>query len=265
LSDPASGSLLGSSDLGFSCEAGPRVSLIRSGWDWDLELNYFGIDGWQADAEFPNSALPNGIGILALDKAIPLPITAVTFEGSSRLYSGELNLRRPIKPWLTLLAGLRWVELEDGYAAQGTEAVLSTSFIETVRAHNHLYGLQSGVDAVFLKDSKWFQIHGFIKTGLFYDAAAQNTAFSNPAGLGTFSASASGSHAAFLGAVGLIASQQITKNAVLRGGYEAMYIEGVALAPRQIPNTDLGAGTADIETCGGLFFHGINVSLEITW
>jgi hypothetical protein len=37
------------------------------------------------------------------------------------------------------------------------------------------------------------------------------------------------------------------------------------LAPRQIPNTDLAAGTASLDAGGGLLFHGINLSLEVTW
>jgi hypothetical protein len=265
LSDPVAGTLFNSSDPSFSCEAGPQISIMRNGCDWDLEFKYFGIDGWDADANFPNSALPNGVAILALDKAIPLPVTAVSFAETSRLYSSELNLRRTIRPWLTLLAGLRWVELEDGYAARGTEAVLSTPFAETIRAHNHLIGAQSGVDALLWKDSEYFQIRGFAKSGLFYNDASQDATFSNPAGLGTFSASAGGGHASYLCEMGIIASQQLTKNAVLRGGYELLYLDGLALAPRQIPNTDLAAGTASLDAGGGLLFHGINLSLEVTW
>ena len=242
------------------------MSLIRNGCDWGLEVNFFGIDGWEADANFPNTALPSGVGILAVDKAIPLPVSAVGFEERSKLYNGEVNLRRPIKPWLTVLAGFRWVELEDAYFAQGTEAILSTPFSEAIRAHNHLYGSQIGVDVVLLKEQERFQIHGIAKTGLFYNAASQNSTFSNPGGaLGPYSADASGSHASFLGEVGLMASQRINEHAVLRFGYEAMWIDGVALGPRQIPSTDLGAGTADIETGGGVFFHGANLGLEFTW
>ena len=155
LSDPQSGnSLLDSSGLGFSYEAGPRLSLIRHGCAWDFELNYFSIDGWQADADFPNSALPSGVGSLALDKVIPFPVTAAAFEDKTRLYSTEFNLRRPVNDWLTVLAGFRWVELEDGYLAQGTGATLSTPFSETIRVHNHLFGFQVGTDAILFEHQK---------------------------------------------------------------------------------------------------------------
>jgi hypothetical protein len=264
LSDPVAGSLLRSANLSFDCDAGPRISLMRTGCDWDLELNYFGITGWQSDAAFPNSALPNGIGIVALDKTIPFPITAATFEDTSSLYSSEINLRRQIWPRLTILAGFRWMELDDTYGVGGTDAILSSPFSETIRAHNQLFGFQSGVEAVVLKDEH-FQISAIVKTGLFYDVVSQNTTFSNPAGLGTLTASADGNHAAFVGEIGLMATQQIYKNTVIRGGYEALFLDGVALGPRQIPATDLTAGTASIETGGGLVFHGISVTLEVNW
>ena len=44
---------LKSSDLTFSTEAGPRLSVIRHGsCGWDFEVNYFGIDGWKSQTEF---------------------------------------------------------------------------------------------------------------------------------------------------------------------------------------------------------------------
>ena len=157
------------------------------------------------------------------------------------------------------------MELEDSYLAQGTGAILSTPFSETIRSHNHLFGFQIGADAILLGRQEQFQIRGFAKTGIFDNAAAQNTEFSDPAGLGTLSAAASGSHASFVGEIGLIGSYQLTKHVTIRGGYQVMWIEGVALAPRQISNTDLAAGTANIEDSGGLFCHGANVGLEFTW
>lgn len=266
LSDPQSGnSLLDSSGLGFDYEAGPRLSLIRHGCALDFELNYFGIDGWRADAEFPNSAFPSGVGSLALDSAIPFPVTAASFEYTSRLYSAEFNVRRSINDWLTGLAGFRWMELEDNYLAQGTGAILSTPFSESIRSHNHLFGFQIGADATLLGRQDRFQIRGIGKAGIFGNAVGQNTNFSDPSGLGTLSADASGSHAGFVGEIGLIGSYQLTKHLTIRGGYQVMWIEGVALAPRQIPNTDLAGGTANIEGAGGLFCHGANAGLEMRW
>jgi hypothetical protein len=121
------------------------------------------------------------------------------------------------------------------------------------------------MDAVLWKKQEHFEIHGFAKSGLFYDDATQSTAFSNPGSLGTLSADAGGGHASYLVEVGLVASQQINEHAFVRFSYEAMWIDGVALAARQIPNTDLLAGTAEIETSGSVFYHGASIGLEINW
>jgi len=200
-----------------------------------------------------------------LDNAIPFPVTAASFEYKSRLYNAEFNVRRSVNDWLTGLAGFRWMELEDSYLAQGTGAILSTPFSEAIRSHNHLFGFQIGADAILLGRQEQFQIRGVAKAGIFGNAVGQNTEFSDPAGLGTLSAAANGSHTSFVGEIGLIGSYQVSKHVTIRGGYQVMWIEGVALAPRQIPNTDLAGGTADIEAAGGLFYHGANAGLEFAW
>ena len=266
LSDTVGNDLLKSSDLGFSWAAGPRLSLIRDcACGWGLELNYFGIDGWEANAAFPTASLPGGVGSLAIDKAIPLPVTEASFGQNSRLYNGEFNVRRQVNENLTLLAGFRWVELQDTYLVQGTSAILATPFSEAVRAHNHLYGFQIGADALLFEYMERFRIRGIAKTGIFYDAAGQSTGFSDPAGLGVLNAGDNGNHTSFLGELGVLCSYRLSKHAALRGGYQLMWIDGVALATRQIPNTDLGAGTAAIDTTGGVFYHGANVGLELAW
>jgi hypothetical protein len=60
--------LLNSSDMTFPVAVGPRLSLIRHGSsDWNFELNYFGIVGPKASADFPTSVFPGGIGSLILN------------------------------------------------------------------------------------------------------------------------------------------------------------------------------------------------------
>jgi len=267
LFDPLQGSnLLNSSDMAFPFEAGPRLSLIRHRCcGWDFELNYFGILGPKARADFPTDVLPEGVGNLIVDDEILLPVNEVGFEEYYMLYSSEFNFRRPVNDWLTTLVGFRWVEFYDNYQAQGTEAIESTPFVHTINTHNHIYGFQIGEDALLFEATGRFRINGLVKIGIFYNAADQNSNFYDSASFGYLSAVANGNHVAFLGELGLIGSYQLTKHVALRGGYQVMWIEGVALAPRQIPVTNLGAGTAGIDITGGLFAHGANAGLEIKW
>ncbi len=95
LYDPgASAGLLSASNLDFSLNAGPRLTLRRDGpAGMGLELIYFGIDGWQSSADFPNSAFTYGVGNLAIDKTMTVPVSDARFQDTSRIYSGEINLR----------------------------------------------------------------------------------------------------------------------------------------------------------------------------
>ncbi len=109
------------------------------------------------------------------------------------------------------------------------------------------------------------RINGFAKIGIFHNTADQNSNLNDPANLGELSVVANGSHTAFLCELGLIGSYHLSQHVALRGGYQVMWIEGVALATRQIPVTNLIAGTADIAISGGLFYHGATAGFEITW
>ena len=86
LSDPVSGELLDASNLAFQTEAGPRLSLMREDLSgWELELNYFSVDGWNTTADFPS--MPMGVASLPIDNSSP-PLTQVTdahFRYASRL------------------------------------------------------------------------------------------------------------------------------------------------------------------------------------
>jgi hypothetical protein len=260
--------LLNSSDMSFSGQAGPRLSLIRHGSNgWDFEFNFFGINAWKASADFPESALPGGVGSLIVDDTMPLPVFNVGFEEYSRLYSTELNLRRPINNWLTTLAGFRCVDLSDYYRAHGTEAVVSSSFTHAINAHNHMYGFQMGDEALLFENAGRLRINSFAKIGIFYNDADQSSNLNiiDPDSFGDLSAAANGSRTSFMAEMGLIGSYKLCKRAVLRGGYQVMWIEGVALAPRQISVTNLGAGTAGVDTSTGLFYHGATAGLEVMW
>jgi hypothetical protein len=251
--------------MAFPCDAGPRLSLMRHGrCGWDIELNFFDNVGPKASAEFPASALP-GVGGVIVDNTIILPVDEIVLEERFRLYSSELNLRRPVNEWLTTMLGFRWVEFYDSYSAQGLESVVSMPFYQAINTHNHMYGFQIGEDALLFERTGRLRINAFAKIGIFYNAANQNSNLNDPANFGELSVAANGSHTAFLCELGLIGSYNISEHVALRGGYQVMWIDGVALAPGQIPVTNLIAGTADIATSGGLFYHGATAGLEVTW
>jgi hypothetical protein len=288
LFDPLSQSdIFNSSNLEFPLAAGPRASVIAYGllWGLDLEASFFAVDGWSATANFPSSALPAGFALLSLDSTFQgmqgLPVSDVRFTERSQLYNGELNVRQQLNGWVTTMAGFRWVELYDRYEAEGTKFD-QTTFTHTIHAFNHMYGFQLGTEVTLFNRNRGysqfgptmvlcdqanpFQITGVLKGGIYYNAASQDTNFSNPGSLGEFDAHAEGKHPTFVGEAGLVATYQFGRHAMLRGGYQMMYVDGVALASRQISSTDLLATQfAAIETAGSVLYHGANVGVEFSW
>ena len=59
---------------------------------------------------------------------------------------------------------------------------------------------------------------------------------------------------------------QLTNALAVTGGYQLMWLDGLALAPEQIPITSLVApGSAGVNTQGELLFHGATVGLMLTY
>jgi hypothetical protein len=264
LTDPIPGTeLFNASDLRFPMAAGPRLSLRRQGiWDGELEAVYFGIDGFRSTASFPNSALPSTVAGLSIDSAIATPVDSALFQFDSRLYSFELNYRKQLRERLTVLAGFRWVELEDRYIATGIEDAYKDLFTDTVRSHNHLYGFQIGCDAKLRAPEKLLQIDALAKVGIYGNAAGLTSDYADT--VHAYSASSSGGHVAFVGELGLTASYRLSDHLAARLGYQLFWLDGVAVAPEQISAAEFISGAASVKA-GAAFFHGANVGLEFQW
>ncbi len=264
LTDPIpNAELFNASDLRFPMAAGPRLSLRRQGvLDGELEVVYFGIDGFQSTASFPNSALPSTVAGLSIDDAIVTPVDSALFQYDSRLYNFELNYRKQVRERLTLLAGFRWVELEDRYVATGIEDANMSLFTDAVRGHNHLYGFQIGCDAKLRAPEKLFQIDALAKAGVYGNAVGLTNDYADT--VRSYSASSSSGHVAFVGELGLMASYRLSDHLSARVGYQLLWLDGVAVGPEQISSTDFLSGSAAFKP-GTAFYHGANVGLEFQW
>lgn len=248
---------LNSNDFNLGFRGGPRVSLIRHGNRcYDIELMYFQIDGWSSTRRLePNGdvlefSAPGGF-------AVRTTTDPMQFDYSSKLYNGELNLRWNPTCRITLLAGFRWVELRENLNGALVPATVE-SFWNT-NAKNDLYGFQIGTDAKLWEYGR-FSIDGLVKAGIFNNHAEQTTSVNAGATIGSFTDSTN--HAAFLGEVGLQCKYEVTCNLTLRAGYEAIWIDGLALAPGQIPVTNVVAQDIGIDANGGVFYHGATAGFE---
>ena len=114
-----------------------------------------------------------------------------------------------------------------------------------------------------------FSIDGLVKAGIFDNNAEESTVPSiykivRPT-------SASTNHAAFVGETGLQCKYQVTKGLLLKAGYEAIWLQGVALAPGQIQETCTTSLTpVTVQALGincnsGVFYHGATAGLEYSF
>lgn len=242
--------------LGFqNYEAGPLVTVIRHGvlnTAWDLDVTYFGV------SDFQNTAGSAGATSVFSNPTINFGGLAVVSDYRSSINSTELNLRRGWSPCFTALAGFRWVEISD---------VLSTDIgggaNHSVNVNNHLYGFQLGGQALLLQRGR-FSIDAVGKAGVYSNQADQST---NTTGIGGAlpAFSARDSNVAFVGELGLTGAYQINDRWALRGGYQAIWVDGIALAPDQIDDSDLVTGVATLDTSGHPIYHGFTLAAELGW
>lgn len=244
--------VLNAEAFNFNWAAGPRVGIRRAGEQFDLELIHFDITGWSAFAQAfapPNikSATPPGSGLIIFDGSMD-------FTNTSQLYSTEANCRHRLTENITALAGFRWVEFRDRLQM---DAFGDTYQLWTTR--NHLYGGQVGLDCSLIGGASW-ELGLVAKAGLFGNAARGR---GEAPGLPFLTQELTGARVAFLGEVGLHSTVQLTERWAVRCGYQVLWLQGIALAPDQVPRFDLPIhANSTFTTVGGLFAHGASIGLE---
>ncbi len=278
LVDPqTSEEMLNGSDINYPYAGGMEfgVTCHKIWRDLDVEFNYFGLDSWGSHSYGFDGEGPIGNLIVENNEATTLSVNSVTFVEHSQIYSGELNVRQPCNRCLTFLGGFRWMQMFETYEASGILAGEETPFEHRIRSGNHLYGGQIGAQLdlfgsqgpcqfgnqlIVMGQGSPFRLSSYVKSGMFYNAVDQSSV--TPIG----EANASSSCATFLGEVGLTGIYQITSHIALRGGYRVLWMENLALAPRQISATDLAdAGNTSVDTGGALFCHGAHAGFEVVW
>ena len=252
--------LLSTDDLDFDWKPGFRLAFQRrlGCTDWDLEVVYFQVDGFNAGASVTSPELfvftaPNFVQLAGRD-------VGMEFAYGSQLYSTEINLKRCVGPVVTLLGGFRWIEMGENFSGSVFDDRGSLPFWIT-DVNNHLYGGQVGADVKIWDRGGPLSLRGIGKAGIYVNYVDQGT--ESPR-LRT-SVSASDKHTAFVGEFELVAVYQVNQRLALRAGYQMLWLDGVALAPEQIPFTDLDSGVAAVDPGSDAFYHGLVTGVELTW
>lgn len=195
----------------------------------------------------------------------------VDYNYDSRIFSFELNNKRALRQGVTLFGGPRYLSFNDeisfvaGVNANPIGGVpFATERRESFEAINNLIGLQTGLR--FEKQAtKFYRGAGFIRVGGYYNPTKVRT--SQQAGLTvlpptellrTESTKSTGS---LLVEVGGKLYLDLAPKCSLFAGYEATWIDGIALAPPSF----LSPQTLEVETANTLFFHAITFGMRFGW
>jgi hypothetical protein len=164
-------------------------------------------------------------------------------------------------------AGFRYFNLgeELNITAQKMVAGAAEEGTYNLRTDNQLYGGQLGARLRRWRERIGWEATG--KAGLFANVADQKqtvTDFPNFPLRPTVSSSSSG--VAFVGELNLSALYRLNDVWNLRGGYNVLWIEGLALAPDQLDfNFASATGGTQLNNGGGMLLHGVNLGLEARW
>jgi hypothetical protein len=259
-----------SGDLTQGFAGGPKIGLLHHGENgYDLEASFFQIDGWSNAASIasgpdttPVFVAPGGF-VQTTDNAAQF----MAWEYATKLNNLEFNVRWNPCCRVTMLAGFRWLELREDLQGALVPPTFSWEppFWNT-NTRNNLYGFQIGADGKLLEYGR-FSIDGLFKAGIYDNQADQAT------GVSIFKvlrpSYASTNHAAFVGETGLQCKYQVTCNLAFKAGYEAIWMQGVALAPGQIQETytikpDI-VQALGVNCDSGVFYHGATAGLEYSF
>jgi hypothetical protein len=238
---------------------GPRIDATWCLNDqWAVEGLFFGVNDWDSHGASASSA--SGLFVPGLSKEFLFQdMTARCF---SNLYSNELNLRDELGPNITLLGGFRWLQLGDRLTMSGDSTISPNqgTAMTTAITTNNLYGFQVGADLTLGEADRGLCFKGYVKGGIYgNDVDLKQTT----TGTGVFSDSyftASRGQASFVGEVAFLPQYKLTEHLSIFGGYQALWLEAVALAPPQ-----LGSSGTPIHASRTVFYNGGVAGLEARW
>lgn len=276
---------------GFS--AGPKIGLIyhdESGYG--VELSYFNVFDQSATKAIGPDRPPDWLVMKSPGgfwQTQDFPYQAMAWTAATNLYSAEANGRLELSRRVTLLAGFRWLQLNDTLQGNLTPADLTaptwkktcpgcTLFQVTpggpagsyppfwnTGTTNNLYGVQLGVDGEILALGR-LSLDGLIEFGLFDNEAEQSTGVSVQKII--YPSTATTNHAAVASEAGLRLKYQLNKRLALKAGYEALWLAGVALAPGQIQETYVTPSNAralGVSHGSSVLFQGATCGLDYSF
>ena len=274
---PTGPTVLTTNDLEHEFDSGGRFTIGRTlGTCYQVEASYLGIYSW-ADNVAAADSTANSLGgtgrLSTLFSNFRNPAVSgldfnnlVTASDYNTFQSAEVNLRG----WLNLppgpfdvqfLVGARYMKAFEDFRLSAFANVPAPGATNAaiVQTHNDMYGVQIGIDMKFLVSARYY-VDFETKGGILEDFASQNTAYTNISGgvPTVFNTVALQHRTAFFGDVTVTGNIQVAANWTVRFGYQAIFVNGMALAPQnfQTNNALLRSGPGQLDDSGEAIYHG---------
>lgn len=230
---------------------GPGGRIFVTGYndsDYGIQIGYEGINDYNATALFVD---PN------IDPDDPSDDNVRSFNYETTFNSIEINFMRRTTAPTKIFAGFRYVQVDEDFADSLTQAktvpapndpALTDAYVDTrdlIKLENRMIGFQLGAlrDAWAL--NKWLTIEPFGNGGVYYnnfkredlqdtvdtlvtgpDTGTLAPAFTSSS-FTQFGTSNNFSEISFLGEVGVTAVFRLNQCVAIRGGYQALVMDGV--------------------------------------
>ena len=132
-----------------------------------------------------------------------------------------------------------------------------------IQTGNHLIGGQLGARLRRTVNRFGWELTG--KAGVYANDAEQTQSVIDYLLALRPTTSAAGCNTAFVGEINFSGIYRLTNVWSAKAGYNAIWIEGLALAPDQLDFNFAASPRATLHTSGGLLLHGVNLGLEARW
>ncbi|MCH2183347.1 MAG: hypothetical protein MK108_15215 [Mariniblastus sp.] len=255
-------------DLGGGAGVEARIGWRnRVGGHWEFRTSLGKIENNKSNIEAPSLG-----GVTSPFFVPPAPgeivtVDSVSYDYSSEFYSIELTRRYNKSPGFTWFWGPRFISLKEEFnfgtfSDFGLAAVTTNNQFKT---SNSLIGGQVGFD-ITLPVGQNFICTGFVRTGAYGNPVVAKSKLTTFGPIGPQGDQATIKQekgiGSFVGEVGGTLYYQIVPNVCSSFvGYEATWIDGVALAPTQA----LSVGETEPVTNNTPFWHAINFGLRFSY
>ena len=249
------GILINGTDFGFDWGSGMDFGIMHKGpRGFIREGRYFNSDDAEATHSIPSVTTFRmaGIGITILGGG------SINSTYATSLDSTEFNLHKVVNDRLTFFSGFRAIELRDSLRANIATPATFARWTE----ENYMYGGQVGTNWALLDPQSPFRLNLSLKGGA-YNNEMRNR-FTSTIVSSDFEED---NEISFVGEGSLNATYFLTEHLALRGGYQVMWLDNVALASDAAAATVQAPGgtSSPVITDGRLFYNGATAAVEFVW